>query len=406
MKILFVVPYVPSRIRVRPYEFVRALRSRGHDITVGTLWTTAAERDEVGKLGVRVVSRRLGRVRPPLNCLRAVLDDAPYQSAVCWHAGLARDLLAEMRRTAFDIVHVEHLRGARYGRWLKEHGVSVPVVWDSVDCISRLLGDAAAMSRSWRGRVMARVDLARTRRSEPVLTGLFDRTVVSSRSEKDALLALGPPDASRVRVVGNGVDLAYFAPVEDARDPATVVLSGKMSYHANVTAALHLVRDVLPLVWRRRPETRLEIVGHNPPRAVRRLAGARIAVTGSVPDLRPWLRRATVAVAPMPYGVGISNKVLEAMACATPVVASPAAAAALEAASGRELLVGAGEHGVAEGILSLLEEASLRRGVGAAGRAYVERRHDWDLVAGKLEAVYREVCARPATSGAGPRDSA
>ena len=97
---------------------------------------------------------------------------------------------------------------------------------------------------------------------------------------------------------------------------------------------------MLPRIWAERSEIQLWIVGKDPPRSVRHLGRhAQIQVTGTVPDIRPYLRTATLAVAPAPYAVGIQNKVLEAMACGTPVVASPQAAGGLNARHGQELLV-------------------------------------------------------------------
>jgi glycosyltransferase involved in cell wall biosynthesis len=129
-----------------------------------------------------------------------------------------------------------------------------------------------------------------------------------------------------------------------------------MSYHANVTAASHLIQDIMPRIWKHRPEVKLLIAGKNPPRSLVELAASArkhepvsrrpavastpaVTVTGSVPDMRPYLNRATISVAPLLYGAGIQNKVLEAMACATPVVASPRAVSALSAQGWRDIVV-------------------------------------------------------------------
>src|SRR5204863_7853178 len=122
-------------------------------------------------------------------------------------------------------------------------------------------------------------------------------------------------------VLSNGVDLQYFRPIEGPRQADTLVLSGKMSYHANVTAVLYFVREVLPLIWAERPQTQLWIVGQNPPASLKSLmADSSILVSGYVPDIRPYLCRAAVAICPITYGAGIQNKILEAMSCATAVV--------------------------------------------------------------------------------------
>ncbi len=170
-----------------------------------------------------------------------------------------------------------------------------------------------------------------------------------------------------------------------------------MSYHANVTAALYLVEQVLPRVWAERPEVRVWLVGKDPPRQVQRLAadrGARVTLTGTVPDVRPYFRRAAVAVVPIPYGAGIQNKVLEAMASGTPVVATPQAVSALAVADGEQALVADGPEAFAAAVLRLLGDPALRTQLGQAGRRYVEQHHDWRSIVERLEEIYGEAIAR------------
>jgi polysaccharide biosynthesis protein PslH len=144
-------------------------------------------------------------------------------------------------------------------------------------------------------------------------------------------------------------------------------------------------------VWEKRPDVKLTVVGKDPPRELLALAeNPAVRVTGSVPDLRPYLQRATVAVAPITYGAGIQNKVLEAMACATPVVASPQAVLALNVRVGEEILVSGDAHGFAEQVLRLLADPSFRRSVGEAGRQFVERQHSWNATAIHLEQLYQQ----------------
>jgi glycosyltransferase involved in cell wall biosynthesis len=113
-----------------------------------------------------------------------------------------------------------------------------------------------------------------------------------------------------------------------------------------------------------------------------------------VADLTPFLRQATVAVAPLVYGVGIQNKVLEAMAAATPVVASPVAVRALDAEPGRDLLVGDDAAALARHILGLLADPERAAAMGEAGRAYVARAHRWDDAVALLEAAYGAAAER------------
>jgi glycosyltransferase involved in cell wall biosynthesis len=150
----------------------------------------------------------------------------------------------------------------------------------------------------------------------------------------------------------------------------------------------------MPLVWGERPDVDLWIVGKDPTRAVSELAqisgpgSGKIEIIGAVPEMGSYLGQATIAVAPLVYGAGIQNKVLEAMACGTPVVASPQAVSALAAREGEEVMVGRTPQEFAAAILTLLASPDKRARLGQAGRAFVQEHHAWSASAAHLERIY------------------
>lgn len=413
MKILYIVPYVPSLIRVRPYNLIRRLSARGHRVTVATIWTNDQERDEVRTLAEQcgaVEAVHLNRWHSLANCARALATREPMQTRYSWSPALMR--LVNERRDGFDVAHIEHLRGVQYGLDPRSRLLeTLPVIWDSVDCISALFEHAIQHRRDRVGRWINRLELARTRVYEATAVSRFDRVLVTSANDKAALLRLAadagaasaPFDPARrvdardaVTVLSNGVDLDYFAPAADVREPNTLVFSGKLSYHANETAVRYLLTEIMPRIWAVRGTVRLSIVGKDPSADLRRLAARRpdqVVITGTVPDVRPFLRRAAVAVAPLVYAVGCQNKVLEAMACGTPVVAASPAVAALTARPGRDLLAADGPQAFADVVLGLLDNPEQQREIGRAGRAYTEAHHQWDQIAARLEGVYHEAIA-------------
>jgi glycosyltransferase involved in cell wall biosynthesis len=398
MKLLWIVPYAPNPIRVRSYQFLRTLAARGHEITLAALWSSKSEYNDLNALtdwGIEIWIAELTRRRSLLNAALALPTRTPLQARFANVPALHADVVEALQQTSPDAIHVEHLRGAPYAevalraRRPRADGLYPPIVWDSVDCISHLFAQAAAQSASARGRWMARLELSRTRRAEALLPNLFDQTVVTAASDAAALRSLAGANAP-ISVVPNGVDLAGFSPpaTPAQRAPARIIFTGKMSYHANVSAAVHLVQTIMPLVWAQRADAEVWLVGKEPAPEVRALASTRVIVTGGVDSMAAALQAATVAAAPITYGAGIQNKVLEAMACATPVVASPQAVSALEAVAGRDYLPGATPAEFAASVLALLDNPHLRAQVGEAGRAYVEDHHTWGAAAERLEALY------------------
>lgn len=414
MKILFVVPYVPSLIRARSYNLIRHLARAGATVRVATVCATAAERAELDALAetcADVYAVDLPAWRSMVNCFREIAGRLPLQAVYSWSRDLAQHVVQAARDC--DVVHVEHLRGAKYAMAIRASGLAAPIVWDSVDCISYLFAQAAQRRTDRIGRCINRAELARTRRIEGQLAYGFDRVLVTSEIDRRALIDLAADNAAahsgpsavrslgedRIRVIANGVDTNYFCPGSGERAPATLVFSGKMSYHANVAAAIWLMREIMPAIWARRPAVRLTVVGKDPATEVMAAArpySDRVVVTGTVPDVRPYLRDATLAVVPLIYGAGSQFKVLEAMACRTPVVASPQAVAALTVTPGLHLAVADGAYAFADEVLRLLDDADRRARMGDAGRDHVVSRHSWATVAEDLARVYLEVIERRA----------
>lgn len=408
MNILFIVPYAPTLIRTRPYNLIRGLVRRGNQVTLASLWESKWEHAALHDLereGIKVISAPLSKHQSIWNTLWALPSSIPLQAVYCWQPALVQILASEISQEHFDVIHVEHLRGVRYGLWLKSYlsrfDPHPKIVWDSVDCISYLFEQAAGTSASLFGRIVPRIELERTRRYEAWLVKEFDQIFVTSDVDKNALAQLGSThkvkttesaNVEHIAVMPNGVDLGFFTPPSERHDVDKLVFSGKMSYHANVTAAMHLVNDIMPLIWEKKPEVRVCIVGKDPSDAVRHLATRHprhVVVTGTVPDIRPYLASATVAVCPIRYGAGIQNKVLEALAMATPVVTTPQGIAALQVHHETELLVAASKETFAQHVLRLLDDENLRCRLGQAGRRYVEQHHDWNAIVAQLESFYR-----------------
>jgi glycosyltransferase involved in cell wall biosynthesis len=392
MRVLFVSPYVPSHIRIRPFAWIRTLTGLGCRVHLVAL--RPPEDGALSDSAVRASCEAcevfpLPATRTAINGLLACASSVPLQAAYS-RSPLAERRIRELAATGeFDVVHIEHLRGSL----LPPHPCPAPTVYDAVDCITRLFEQAARLAPGIKQRAIARLDLGRTRRFEARAPYRFNRVAVSSEGEARAFVDLAGPNARpRVRAIPNGVNAdAYSATRGD--DGTTVLFAGKMSYHANEAAALRLARRIMPLVWARVPGARLVIAGKGPTPALGQLSDAqpgRIEVTGYLEDLRPLLSRAAVLAAPLVYGAGIQNKVLEAMAAGTPVVTAPTACAALQASVGRDLLSAGNDEEFADTIVHLLRDPDRRAAIGRAGRRYVVEHHQWPALGRRLIDLYEE----------------
>jgi len=201
-------------------------------------------------------------------------------------------------------------------------------------------------------------------------------------SEAEADLFRAKTGLPNVRALSNGIDVDHFDPAAafarlgaaERGEESLILFAGQMDYPPNADAVRWFAREVLPLV----PSARFAIAGRNPLPLVRALAGDRVIVTGAVADMRTWLAAADVVAAPLRLARGIQNKILEAMAMAKPVVASPAAFEGIEAAPGRDLLVAADAAAMAQSIRDLIAAPERAAAMGAAARARMEQGYRWD----------------------------
>jgi glycosyltransferase involved in cell wall biosynthesis len=399
--ILFVAPYPVSRIRIRLYGFIMQLSIR-HNLTVIALCTNERDIEDTYSLqknGIAVILVLEKRLYQYFRGLRALISGLPFQIEF----GAARSLRAaiseQLTSGQFDLMHVEFIRALG----ALPASLSIPVVWDAVDCVSQLYEQGAHFGATRMLRIIGRSEAQRIRDYELKQLQRFQHVLVTSERDRQALLALSRDSLdvatrktiAEITVLPHGIDQRYFQQYTGIRQHETLIFSGKMSFHANVAGALNLVERIMPHIWKQRPTTRLVIAGSDPPPRVRRLAcNPHVEVTGYLPDLRPYIARAQVAVCPLPYAVGIQNKVLEAMALGTPVVASSSASAGLQVVPSRDLLVADDPEAFAAATLRLLDNQELWNKLADAGLAYVTAYHNWESILEQLDSIYAQVIER------------
>jgi sugar transferase (PEP-CTERM/EpsH1 system associated) len=242
-----------------------------------------------------------------------------------------------------------------------------------------------AEKKSWPAKLIYRYEAARLLAYEREVARSCDAALFVSREEAALFRHLAPESAGRTGHLGNGVDTAYFSP-DFAGQAAignpyptgqrSIVFTGAMDYWPNIDAVGWFAREILPRVLVRHPDVRFHIVGARPAADVRELAGLPgVAVSGTVPDVRPYLAHAALAVAPLRVARGIQNKVLEAMAMARTVVLTPQALEGIEARAGSELLLAADAAQFADAVCGALDRPD--PAIGAAARARVEAGYGW-----------------------------
>src|SRR5262249_28486592 len=362
------LPYAPNRgDRIRAYHLVRHLATFA-EVDLISLTHDDEEashapevRAMVSRLAIAPVPRLRNLVRgvaalPTARPLTHVLLDAPRM----------RGEIARMVEAAPPDAVLAFCSGVAH--WLLEAPLDrVPAIVDMVDVDSekwRELAETTPPPRRWVYRRERRL----LSRFEAEVTRHARATLVVNERERASLVRLAP-DAN-VRVVPNGIDLSAFRPAPAPSAEPTVVFCGVMNYAPNEEGARWLAGDVWPIVRRGRADARLLLVGAHPTPAVRALGecDASIEVTGTVPEVLPYLWRSALAAAPLHTARGIQNKVLEAIASGLPTIVTPVVAEGLPAQAALACRVAGTAEEFAAAILSGLALAPPERRA-IAGRA-------------------------------------
>jgi polysaccharide biosynthesis protein PslH len=204
-----------------------------------------------------------------------------------------------------------------------------PVIADMCDATSVRLRGALSHTRGL-AYASTWLEHRQVRRIERDIMNHAQHVLFASMRDCEALAPSRP-----ATVVPNGVDLEYWRRTSRSHGHNTLVFTGAMSYPPNTDAARYLITAIMPLVRAAVPDAQVVIAGHSPPPDLVTLGTQPgVTVTGFVEDVRPFLERGTVFVAPIRFGAGIQNKLLEALAMELPVVASPLAADGLRTVEG------------------------------------------------------------------------
>jgi len=378
MKIVFCAPYLPSRVRPRPFNFIRILAEHGHTITLLSVTDGDPDNDAVRRYCSRVLLFPNSSLSAFARCLTALPGSKPLQAVYCQVPGMARALDQLIQAERPDIVHIEHLRAAAFGFTVK----TMPVVFDAVDALSALW-----RKRRWTGsirqRAVATFETPRVERYERQVLDRFDVCLVSSDRDRDELQAVAP--GTRVVTIPNVCDIAELAAVDRSPRPARILFVGRMSYEPNIVAVEEFVFKVLPHLRVSRPGLEFRIVGAAPNRRVQRLAGdPQVSVTGFVPDLRAELSSATISLCNVPVAGGTQNKILESMAAGLPVVANRVTAEPLGVRDREHVLIADPPGAVAQAITELLEDPELAERIALKGQEHVRRNFSLETAATAL----------------------
>lgn len=394
MKILMLTPYLPYPLhsggQIRTYNLLKKL-AKDHEVTLYALIKDWSEQEGLEQLAPLCHSIRLfKRSQQPFtfnNVIRTAFSSFPFLVVRNHVSGMTTAIQEELTNNTYDLIHAETF-------YMMPHIPETKVPTLLVEQTIEYLGyESYAKKASILVKPFLKIDIGKLKRWEKYYWNHCDQLVVMSQEDK-AFVAKHLTRTIPISVVENGVDSDWFAQV-DRHEPLTptVLFVGTFRWLPNLEAVRILVQTIWPMVLRFIPAAHLAIVGAAPTTEVLSFAqnDPSITVSGNIPDIREAFATAHILAAPVWSGKGTRYKVLEALAAGTPVVATSTAVEGLAITNGTEAVVVDDTAHFANAIVELLQNSQRREQLRVAGRAFVKHQFDWNLIAGKLDSIYRRI---------------
>jgi len=399
LKVLVIDEWIPwpleSGKKIRTFNLLSRL-ARTNEITLVAYATLPEEKGKIEameKHGIRVVPVEDVRLKKWglrfyldvfLNCFSRV----PYSTQYHVKKVFTETMRQAIERHKPDLVHCEWTNLAP----LLEHVGDIPKVITAHNVESLIWRRLAKSTSNPLKRLVARQQAERIELLERRWYPAVDLTIAVSKEESQVINGY----RANVSVVENGVDVRFYEGFGGVREEGGIVFAASFDTFANQDAVDYLFQDILPLIRNKMPDMKVQLVGKDPTKKMRSYArnDPNVIVTGFVPDVRPYIARASVCLVPLRIGGGSRLKILEAMAMRKPVVSTAVGAEGLEVTDGKDILLADESQGLVSKVFRLMERPKERVEIAEAGWRLVREKYDWDTLAEKQQMIWTAVGMR------------
>jgi len=388
MKVLFVanrVPYPPFRgDKLKIWNLANRL-SVSHELDIITIAESKEDLNYAQKLGdyfgeVTLVS--LPKWKAFLNTIVGFIGIKPLQVAYFSSRKFQKKLNKTIQLGNYDAIHIQHLRMAQFF----ENKDTSKCILDLPDAFSLYWLRRSENAKTWWMRKFAKMEYRRLLRYEKKILPQFSLNLVCSQEDRQYLTQ---NTGANIDVLPNGVDTDTFYPRKGVPyEQGRILFTGNMDYAPNVDAVEYFCHSIFPAIRQKIPGVKLIIAGQRPVLSVLNLAQKDIEITGFVPDLSEEYAKAHVVVAPLRFGAGTQNKVLESMAMGIPVVCTKVGFKGLGIQSGEGAILAETQEDFINATIRLIIEPEYRAEVASLGGAAIRKNFSWEAISKKLEAAF------------------
>jgi sugar transferase (PEP-CTERM/EpsH1 system associated) len=382
MKILILLPRIPYPLekgdKLRAFNHIKYL-SKNNKITLFALNDSKVNKEKAFQ-ALQPYCRSINffdisKFSIFFNVLLTFFNGKPLQTGYFFSRRAKKRINKIISETKPDHIFCQLVRVAEYVK-----NQNIPKTLDYQDVFSKGV-ERRIHSSPFYLKPFLKLEYKRLLKYENKIFDYFDNKTIISEPDRELI---PHPEKDKIVIVMNGVDTDFFKPI-DRKKEYDIVFTGNMGYPPNVNGVEFLVKQILPIVRRNKPEIKVLIAGANPDRKVIAVKSKNVHVTGWVEDIRDCYAKARIFIAPMQIGTGLQNKILEAMAMKIPCISSHLANNALNAKSGKEIKIGDSPEEYAQHIIYLLDNKDKAEEIALNGYNFVLNNYNWEKATEKLE---------------------
>lgn len=389
MKILIItprVPYPPFRgDKLKIFNMTEFLR-KGNEVKIISFRRGSRDAEYIEEMkskGINIETVNMSLVKSVINLIPALFTKIPFQVAFYSSVAMEKKILEENNN--YDIIYFHLIRTARYREIIKT--TKTKCIIDFTDAISLYLKRYSEVLKNPFKKLMVGIEKKRIEQYEPV-ANKFERVYVCSEVDKKHLENKG---VKNIRILNNGVDLKTFSAGNVEEENHRIIFTGNMPYFPNYDAVEYFVKDIFPMILKEIPETKFYAVGQKPPAVVRSLASSNVIVTGFVEDIRTEYLKSSVNIAPIRFGAGTLNKIIESMVLGIPVVASALSVAGMPEELKKYIYIASGEKEFADKVIYVLKNNQECRLKAKEAVPDIKKLLDWEVILANFENELKEL---------------
>lgn len=385
MKIAVVLTRIPFPLmkgdKLRAYYQIKEL-AKQHEVYLFCLNYKDEEKkakEELLKYCKAVHIERLNIFSSLLRVCLSIFTFLPFQTAYYNSKRAKKNFKSFVKKNKIEICYFQFVRLAPFVK-----KINTKKVLDFQDTLSMNMKRRADNSGLLE-KILFTIEAKRLARYESKMFNIFDALTIITQADRELLQS---PRKNEVYIIPNGVAETYFTYPQPKEKPFDILFSGAMSYAPNIDAAEYLIKEIMPLVWEKKPNVKIVIAGGGSPSWLEKLANERIIMPGWVEDMKEYYSQTKLFIAPMRIGTGLQNKLLEAMAMNVPCVTSSLANQALRAKDKEEILIANNAREYADYIIKMLDNKELSQNIAQAGKDYVFNEYSWQNSCEKLSSIF------------------